>query len=188
MKIISYIVLLIAIVLSVYSLTARKTHENGDGKITNVNKISTMKLESSAFKNNKMIPAKYTCDGERINPPLSISGVPAEAKSLALIMDDPDAPSGTWVHWIVWNLPAGRQVFRLEEGSNPGGVSGKNSWGKTGYGAPCPPSGTHRYFFKLYAIDGVLGEDITTTKEDLLKMIEGHILEQTELIGLYKKV
>lgn len=145
-----------------------------------------MKIESTVFTHNQPIPAKYTCDGQNVNPPLTFSDIPAEAKSLVLINDDPDAPAGTWVHWTVWNIsPTTTQV---PENSVPqGAVEGTTSFGKSGYGGPCPPSGTHRYFFKVYALDTTLSLDAKATKQDLEKAMEKHVLAQTELIGLYSR-
>ncbi len=142
---------------------------------------SSMKIES-VFGNNEFIPKKYTCQGEDINPKLIIKDIPNGTKTLALIMDDPDAPMGTWVHWVMWNIPPGN----IEENSAPG-VQGVNSWGRNEYGGPCPPSGIHRYFFKVYALDTELDLPETTTKEGLLKAMEGHILASAQLVGLYKK-
>lgn len=153
-----------------------------------INKPSqSMKLTSIAFENNQSIPTKYTCDGDNINPELSFVGIPESAKSLTLIMDDPDAPRGTFDHWIVFNIPT--NTPGINEGS-PGlpGLPGLNSAGQTKYTGPCPPDREHRYFFKLYALDTML--DFPTEKPDK-KMIEdkmkGHILEQAELIGLYNR-
>jgi Raf kinase inhibitor-like YbhB/YbcL family protein len=144
-----------------------------------------MKIISSAFENNSKIPAKYTCDGENVNPPLSFSDIPSNAKSLALIMDDPDAPSGTWVHWIVFNINP--KITSVEEGTIPAeSKEGITSFGKKGYGGACPPNGTHRYFFKLYALDAVL--NLTNPdKTTLEKEMQGHILDKAELIGLYSR-
>lgn len=142
-----------------------------------------MQLTSPEFEHNQMIPKKYTCQGEDINPPLEISGIPQETVTLVLINDDPDAPGGTWDHWIIWNIMPSQAI---EEDSIPG-MQGKNSWGRNDYGGPCPPSGTHRYFFKLYAIDSELDLQEGATKGQLEAAIDGHILKQSELIGLYKK-
>jgi len=146
-----------------------------------------MKLISSAFQNNENIPPKYTCDGENVSPPLEISDVPAEAKSLALIVDDPDAPlAGGFVHWVVFNIVPGTN--NIGENSTPqGAVEGMNSAGRTGYTSPCPPSGTHRYFFKLYALGTMLSFDSSATREDVEKAMEGRILDQTTLVGLYQR-
>ncbi|MHC1569627.1 MAG: YbhB/YbcL family Raf kinase inhibitor-like protein [Candidatus Syntropharchaeales archaeon] len=142
-----------------------------------------MRLTSTAFEEGGMIPSRYTCDGEDINPPLKIEEVPEGAVTLVLIVDDPDAPMGTWDHWLVWNIPI---ISTIEENSVPG-VQGKNSWGRNDYGGPCPPSGTHRYFFKLYAIDTTLDIGENSTKEDLESAMEGHILSHTHLVGLYSR-
>lgn len=142
-----------------------------------------MKLTSPAFNHNESIPKKYTCQGEDINPPLNIDGVPDGTKSLALIIDDPDAPMKTWVHWVVFNIPVQNKI---DENSIPG-KQGYNDFGKNDYGGPCPPSGTHRYFHKLYALDTVLNLNEGITKKELELAMQGHILAKTELIGLYKK-
>jgi hypothetical protein len=143
----------------------------------------TMKISSPEFAHNQLIPKKFACEGEDINPPLVIEDVPAKAKSLALIMDDPDAPLGTWVHWVVFNLPV---IPRIEENSIPGKQGITNS-GRKGYHGPCPPSGTHRYYFKVYALDTMLDLKEGISKGALEKAMQGHILAQAELIGLYKR-
>ena len=133
-----------------------------------------------------MIPSKYTCDGENINSPFQIADVPSAAKSLVLISDDPDAPMGTWVHWTVWNIPL--ETKEIGENSAPiGAVEGITSFGNKGYGGPCPPSGTHRYFFKLYALDKALDLPPSAKASDIEKAMTGHILDKTELIGLYQR-
>ncbi|OGG09802.1 hypothetical protein A2781_05075 [Candidatus Gottesmanbacteria bacterium RIFCSPHIGHO2_01_FULL_42_27] len=143
-----------------------------------------MKITSSAFSHNQNIPSKYTCDGGNISPPLSIGEVPATAKSLVLIVDDPDAPGGDFSHWLVWNIDL--QIEEIGEGGVlAGSVSGTNDFGKTGYGGPCPPGGTHRYFFKIYALDTTLDIPAKSEKQELLNAISPHILDQGELIGLY---
>lgn len=148
--------------------------------------MSTMKISSPAFKHNETIPSKYTCDGADVNPALVIERVPAEAKSLALIMDDPDAPRGTWVHWVVWNVNP--KIKEITENTVPdGGKQGMNDFRKHDYGGPCPPSGTHRYFFKLYALDTILDIGPNTTKAQLESAMKNHIIAQTETIGLYKR-
>lgn len=146
-----------------------------------------MKLTSSTFTNNQMIPSKYTCDGANINPPLSISDIPANAKSLALIMDDPDSPMGTWIHWTVWNIaPDTKEIG--EKTVPAGAVEGKTSFGKPGYGGPCPPSGTHHYYFKLYALDIPLPVFVKApTKSDIENTITSHIINEAELVGLYSR-
>ncbi len=140
-------------------------------------------LTSPAFKHNEMIPTKFTCQGNDINPELNISNTPAGTKSLALIIDDPDAPMGTWVHWVVFNIPP---VQKIKENSIPG-IQGYNDFKRVNFGGPCPPSGTHRYFFKLYALDSMLKLSEGATKTDVEGAMKSHILAQTELMGLYKK-
>lgn len=147
---------------------------------------NNMKLTSPDFENNQMIPAKFTCDGMDINPPLEISEVPSSAQSLVLTVDDPDAPMGTWDHWLVWNIDP--SAVLIEENSVPKkAVQGKNSFGKQPYGGPCPPSGTHRYFFKLYALDTQLTLAPSSDKSDLTSAMSGHVLGQAEIVGLYKR-
>jgi len=142
-----------------------------------------MKLTSSEFDNNHFMPGKFTCEGEDINPSLLIEMIPSGTKSLTLIVDDPDAPGGTWVHWVVYDIPI---AFRIEEDDIPG-KQGINDFRRKDYGGPCPPSGTHRYFFKVYALDKMLELDEGISKADLEKAIQGHVLERAELIGLYRK-
>lgn len=132
------------------------------------------------------IPSEFTCDGSDLSPPLSISDVPTNAKSLVLISDDPDAPVGTWDHWVVFNIPPATK--QIPQDTEPNGAPGKNSWGRTGYGGPCPPSGTHRYFFRLYALDTTLNLPQGSTKKQIEAAMQGHILAKAELIGLYKRV
>lgn len=149
-----------------------------------------MKITSSAFVEGASIPLKYTCDGEDVSPPLAWSDVPAGVKSLALICDDPDAPVGTWVHWVLFDLPP--TLASLPEGvlaskEAAGGTHGTNSWRRPGYGGPCPPSGTHRYFFKLYALDATLGLDNRATAKDVLTAMQGHVLAQAQLMGRYRR-
>ena len=144
-----------------------------------------MKLTSPAFKEGASVPSKFTCDGEDKSPQLDISDIPSNTKSLTLVMDDPDAPVGTWDHWIVWNIdPTTNKI--LEE-IEPIGIKGKNSWGRTGYGGPCPNSGEHRYFFRVYALDTKLILLEGSTKKDLEKAMKGHIITEAQLIGRYKR-
>jgi len=143
-------------------------------------------ITSSAFANGAKIPPKYTADGGDVNPPLMISGVPVGTRSLALIMDDPDAPVGTWDHWIVFNIPP--DVTEIAENSIPeNALIGRNSWGRNDYGGPSPPSGTHRYFFKLYALDTELDLPFGTKKAKLEAAMKGHILADAEFVGLYSR-
>jgi len=151
----------------------------------------SLKLISPAFKHGGKIPKRYTCDGEDISPPLKWNGVPKGTKSFAIICDDPDAPMGTWVHWVYYNIPV--EVRSLPENIAPeenpaiGGVQGINDFKRIGYGGPCPPWGTHRYFFKLYALDEMLDLPSRLTKEELLRSIEGHILDKAVLMGIYSR-
>jgi Raf kinase inhibitor-like YbhB/YbcL family protein len=141
-------------------------------------------INSSAFENNSHIPVKYTCDGSNINPPLTIEGITAETKTLVLIVDDPDCPTGTFDHWIVWNIsPITRKIG---ENTIPG-TEGISSYRKHAYGGPCPPYGTHRYFFKVYALDTQLDLKSNSTKKDVEKVMENHILAEGRLIGLYSR-
>ncbi len=139
---------------------------------------------TSVFENNQLIPSKFTCDGENVNPELNITGVPKEAKGLSLIVDDPDAPSGDFVHWVMWNI--GAETTQIKENTNPAGaVVGKNDFGNNGYGGPCPPEGIHRYQFKVYALDVKLDLPASAGKQELLAAMNGHILDQTVLVGNY---
>ena len=148
--------------------------------------MSEFKLSSTAFQNNGYIPSQYTCDGRDVNPPLVIENVPPGTKSLALIVDDPDAPMGTWVHWVVWNISP--VIKDIKENDTPrGAAAGRNDFNRQSYGGPCPPSGTHRYFFKLYALDTALGLPSGAKKADVEKAMKGHVISQTEIIGLYKR-
>lgn len=152
-----------------------------------------MKIISSVFENNQNIPSKYTCDGDPpaggVNPPLEFIDAPPSASSLVLIVDDPDAPrppAGGWVHWLLWNIPP--TTSSIPENSVPSSaVQGTTDFGNQKYGGPCPPSGTHRYFFKLYALDRMLNIPPSSTKKDLLAAMQNHIIEKTELIGLYQR-
>ena len=150
-----------------------------------------MTLTSPAFANQQLIPAAYTCDGASTQPPLTISDVPQSAVTLALIMEDPDVPKsirsdGMWDHWIVWNIPP--TIKEVQEGQGiPGAVVGFNSGGEPEYYAPCPPDREHRYFFKLYALDTILSLPVGSTKDALVKAMEGHIISATECIGRYER-
>ena len=135
------------------------------------------------FESNQLIPAKYTCDGDNVNPPLTIEGVPEGTKSLVLIVDDPDAPAGTFDHWVVWNIPP---TSKIEENTVPG-AEGLSSYRKHAYGGPCPPYGTHRYFFKVYALDTKLDLSANSAKKDVEKAVGSHVLAEGELVGLYRR-
>jgi Raf kinase inhibitor-like YbhB/YbcL family protein len=146
--------------------------------------LKNLVVKSPAFENNQLIPVKYTCDGDDVNPPLTIDGVPEGTKSLLLIVDDPDAPSGIWNHWLVWNIPP--ETRKIEENTAPG-TEGMSTSRKHDYGGPCPPYGTHRYFFKVYALDTKLGLTANSTKKDVKNAMEGHMLAEGELMGLYRR-
>jgi Raf kinase inhibitor-like YbhB/YbcL family protein len=150
-----------------------------------------IKVSSTAFEEEGMIPAKYTCDEEDVSPPLAWDSIPEGTKTLALICDDPDAPVGTWVHWVLFNLPA--DISELPENIPPekelenGAKQGTNDFGRIGYGGPCPPGGTHRYYFKLYALDVELDLEAGERKPQLLEAMEGHILAEGQLMGRYSR-
>lgn len=150
-----------------------------------------IKVTSAAFKEGQPIPRQYTCDGVNLSPPLEWSGVPKNAKTIAIVADDPDAPAGTWVHWVLYNLPA-ENIGLVEnvpatETLKAGGFQGKNDFEKIGYGGPCPPSGMHRYFFKIYAVDAELPLKAGATKAELEKALQGHIVTQGQLMGTYQR-
>lgn len=147
-----------------------------------------LSIESPAFATNTLMPVNYTCNGENHSPPLNWKNAPTGTKSYVLMVEDPDAPNGTWVHWLLFNIPATQSLLTDATELPKGAISGKNSWGTPGYGGPCPPSGTHRYYFKLYALDSRLTVNSSVSKDDILNAMEGHILETSELIGLYTRV
>lgn len=155
------------------------------------NRRNEMKILSSAFQHEGMIPDKFSCKGQDISPPLKWENAPAGTKSFVLICDDPDAPVGTWDHWLLFNIPS--SVTELQEGVPDkaelanGARHGKNSWGRKDYGGPCPPGGTHRYFFKFYALDTLLDLKPGVSKKELMNAMQGHILAQTELMGKFKR-
>lgn len=177
------LILIIVILALVFVFKQKNTDQN-----ENFDKVKegNMKL-TTVFAYNESIPSKYTCDGEDAAPELNISEVPSNAKSLVLIVDDPDAPMGTWVHWLVYNIPV--STAKIDAKNLPKEAKqGMTDFGRVGWGGPCPPSGTHRYFFKLYAIDKVLDLPDGATKTQLEQAIRDHIVEKTELIGLYKRI
>jgi Raf kinase inhibitor-like YbhB/YbcL family protein len=145
--------------------------------------MNELTVKSPAFENNKLIPSKYTCDGANVNPPLTIEGIPDKTRSLALIMEDPDAPAGLFIHWVAWNIPP---TGIVKENASPG-AEGLSTSKKLGYHGPCPPSGTHRYFFKLYALDTMLNLGALAEKEDVEIAMQSHVLAQGELMGLYRR-
>lgn len=146
--------------------------------------MEKMTITSPAFADNGQIPAKYTCDGDDINPPLRIENVPAGARSLALVIEDPDAPAGLWVHWMVWNIQP-HQSEIAENATPKEAMAGRNSFQRTSYGGPCPPSGTHRYIFRLFALDSVLKLAGGSSKDELEAAMKNHLLAEAQLIGRY---
>ena len=144
-----------------------------------------MKITSSAFQESGNIPSKFTCDGSDTSPPLQITGVPSEAKSLVLIADDPDAPSGLFTHWLVWNIPP--KTNSIAEGSAPKGVHGTNDFGKSGYKGPCPPPGTHRYSFKVFALNRELNLRAGAKRSQVDAAMKGHVIAEGELVGRYAR-
>jgi Raf kinase inhibitor-like YbhB/YbcL family protein len=183
--------ILFLIVLLVGCAQSEKKDETGTevGEMgmqqTGQQQAAALKITSPAFANFDKIPAAYTCQGKDVSPQLDISGIPDGTKSLALIVDDPDAPSGTWVHWVIWNISPSQKI---EEQKIPAGASqGLNDFNEQGYRGPCPPSGAHRYFFKLYALDTTLKLPSDARKQDLEESMHGHILAQAQLIGVYSK-
>ena len=151
----------------------------------------TLNVTSSAFENEAMIPPRYTADGEDVSPPLSWEGLPEGTQSIAIISDDPDAPMGTWVHWLIWNIPPDQtgipENIPAEQTLSNGAVQGQTSFNSVGYGGPAPPSGTHRYYFKVYALDTMLKLTSKAKKQDLEKAMKGHILAQGQVMGRYSK-
>lgn len=184
-----FAIIVIAVVVSlVFFLTFQKRpkQEVGIEPTPKATSISKMKLASSAFSENQMIPQKYTCDGDNLSPPLTISEIPENTQSLVLIMDDPDAPSRTFVHWTMWNIdPSTREI--PERSVPSGAVQGLTDFGSKGYGGPCPPSGTHRYIFKLYALDEKLSLSENSHREDVEREMADHVLDFTQFIGLYSR-
>lgn len=154
-----------------------------DKNVTSVASFREIEVSSPAFKNDGFIPAKYTCDDGNISPALNIDNIPAEAKSLAIIVDDPDAPHGTWVHWVVWNIPV---THHIKE-NVVHGKEGLNDFRVHNYNGPCPPKSVHRYFFKVYALDDLLNLPDNTTKYELEKAMSGHVVGFGELVGLYER-
>lgn len=151
----------------------------------------TFVLTSRAFDQGKAVPAKYTCDGDDVSPPLEWRDPPAGTRSFALVSDDPDAPVGVWVHWVLYDLPASTRSLAEDVAPDAelpgGGRQGVNSWGRSGYGGPCPPGGTHRYFFKLYALDALLQLAPGAGKDEVLRRMEGHVVGEAELMGIYAR-
>lgn len=168
---------------AVLLITACGGGDSSDTTPTHIEE-DTMELTSPAFEEQGSIPVAHTCDGDDISPPLRIEAIPPEARTLALIVDDPDAPSGTWDHWVAFDIPPGAEI---PENVGPLGTAGRNSSGNTGYDGPCPPSGTHRYIFRIYALDTELGLAEGATKRQVMDAMEGHVLSQGTLTGLYRR-
>ncbi len=179
-KIILFIIIVCVVGLA-YSIVIynKKIMEN------TINK-QTLLVESSAFINDVMIPVKFTCDGENINPPLTVSNIPRNASMLAIIVEDHDAPNGIFYHWVKWNIPVSGSTFEIKEGVEPLGVSGSGSSGSLNYSSPCPPSGTHRYIFNIYALDNVIDLKESATAQELIETMKNHIVAEGQLIGLYQ--
>lgn len=174
-----------AALLLVTSCSERRPHEAAAAVQTKA-PSNGMTITSPAFAVNQEIPRKYGCSGTNTSPPLSFAGAPAGAKSLALIVEDPDAPGGLFTHWVVWNIPT--TTTTVAEGQPPaGGTEGKSSYGKAGWGPPCPPDGGHRYIFDLFAIDAELTLPPSTGREELLSAMKGHVLAQAALTGRYRR-
>ncbi|MFH1052352.1 MAG: YbhB/YbcL family Raf kinase inhibitor-like protein [bacterium] len=176
--ILKYLLILILIGLVIFPIISRN------------NKMD-IKVTSTAFKDGEMIPSKYTCDGENISPQIAWTNYPKRTETFVLIADDPDAPMGTWVHWVVYNIPTDdlefKENFPKDEKFENGTMQGTTDFRRVGYGGPCPPSGTHRYFFKIYALDVKLNVKPGLTKKEILKEMEGHIIAEGQLMGKYKR-
>lgn len=180
------VAVIVVIIATCFGVIIIKVFGNKKSMTTqNQLKNNQIVITSSVFKNNSLIPSKYTCDGDNISSSLEISGVSELAKSLVLIVDDPDAPSGLWTHWIVWNIDP--KLKKIAERAQNIGVEGVGSSGKIGYDGPCPPSGTHRYFFKLYALDTELNLEPNSKVYDLNLAMDKHIVGLAEFIGLYSR-
>ena len=169
--------LMLVIGLFIYLLDDRTQHT--------MTEEHDMLVRSPAFEHEATIPKKYTCDGEDTSPPLAVDSVPDGTVSLTIIVEDPDAPGGVWDHWVHFNIPGA--IDRIGEGEISDGTPGKNSWGTLGYRGPCPPDGSHRYLFKVYALDTILALPEGATKTDVLEALEGHVIESTTLMGRYSR-
>jgi len=189
----SQAITLLSLLLGVTGCATRPqvSGQNSTSASTTQTTGGSLKLTSTTFKEGEPIPRQYTCDGVNVSPSLEWSGVPKSAKTLVIIADDPDAPAGAWVHWVLYNLPADNigmvENLPATDELKAGGFQGKNDFGKIGYGGPCPPSGTHRYFFKIYALDSELPLKAGATKAEVEKAMEGHVVTQGQLMGTYRK-
>lgn len=189
--------LIVLTAFAAFSLAACKGNEKKEAEtrpdvvLTEGEDTMAIAVTSPAFEDGGMIPKKFTCDGQDISPPLHIDGVPSEARSLTLIADDPDAPSGTWVHWVLYDLPPNTTELPentpVDEEIQNGARHGVTDFKRFGYGGPCPPSGTHRYYFKVYALDTMLDLSGSVTKADIIKAMQGHVLAEGQLMGRYAR-
>ena len=179
----AWLILFVVTILVVALFIGVSTKKQNDSE--NINKLKYMKIESEVFVNNGKIPVEYTCDEGGTQPPLQVLDVPKDAKSLALIVDDPDAPNGDFVHWLIWNIDP--KISVIKNGNIPGATEGYTSLNKPGWVAPCPPSGIHHYNFKLYALDIVLSIPKSSAKIDLVRVMDGHIINNATLVGLYAR-
>lgn len=175
----------ITVIGVLYSQDQQRKQSIINQEVVTANTMGTLTLSSNAFGNNTQIPKKYTCQGDEVSPPLTIAGVPPEAKSLVLTMDDPDAPVSVWDHWVIWNITP--DTAEIAENSTPVGVVGMNSSGQAGYQGPCPPFGMHRYRFTVYALSDVLSLAPGASKDTVLAAMRGIVLDQYTLVGLYQK-
>lgn len=184
--ILATLTILVASVFVIVFLAIQNNQERSQNMANNLNSssVSKLRLSSPAFSEGSPIPKQYSCDGQNISPPLDIANVPANAKSLALIMHDPDAPVGDYVHWTMWNIPIGIKTIAANS-VPPGAIQGLNSNGQNKYIGPCPPSGTHRYMFELYALDTKLNLPATIQRDELLKAMDGHIIAKHTLSGTF---
>lgn len=182
-KIFLFILILLSIV-GIYIFIFK--NPSGKNPFTNLQAKNMIKITSPAFKHGEMIPKKYSCDGENVNPPLTMANAPAETKSFILIVDDPDAPSGTWTHWLVFNIDP--KITAIKENLVPvNAVLGTNSFNRLPYGGPCPPSGSHRYFFKVFALDSMLDLKEWAKRGEVENAMKDHVIDQGELMGKYSR-
>ncbi len=184
-KIILGIIIIGVILVLAYNYFEKENPNN----IQNINQLTTndMKIIIDSFKNGENIPLKYSCDGDNINPEIKITGIPQEAQSLVLIMDDPDAPMGVFTHWVIFNIPASSTIVINENSVPQNSVLGLNSASQTSYVGPCPPTGTHRYYFKVFALDSLLNLKDGAKREEIEKEMANHIIDQTQYLGLYQR-
>ncbi len=189
---VKYAILLLSVFLLTNCGRAQKDNHSASKNPEDVMSTTTeskFALASTAFKEGEMIPKKFTCDGPDVSPPLEWRSAPAQTKSLALIVEDPDAPMGIWVHWVIFDIPPASsglpEHVSTDKTLPDGAVQGRNDFRKIGYGGPCPPSGTHRYFFLLYALDTVLKLPAGSTKAELVRAMEGHVVGRAQLMGRY---